>query len=244
MKWPWEVEAEEKAKKEKEKTDEVEFKPADVKAKFDKIDSMETEVKGLNEKLKSLDTVTAYIARQEKEENDRKAAAAKKVREEKEVKETEELDFLTDPAAATEILVNKKLGPLVHNAVQGNARVIAQEHFDNNQNFEYFTDPTFKAEVMKLIFSLPTSTMTDVNSMENCYHVVAGRNAAAIKEGKIKSRFTAASSSATGTGAEGTKSDQVIVLNADQKKAAKMFNMTEKEYAAGLAKERTEASYV
>lgn len=240
MKFPFTTREDEKDKKE----DEIELKPEEVKKKLDKIDSIETTVNGFNEKLKGLDSVTAYIARQEREEKDRKEAAARKAREVAEAKETEDLDFFGDPAAAVKHLVDKSVQPLVTNAVQQAARNNAYEFFQGDSRFEYFDDPAFKQEVMRLIYSVPPGSMNSNETFENCYHVVAGRKAQEIKEGKIKSRFAAASSSGGGTGATTGTSEKTITLSEDQKKAAKMFGMTEKEYAEGVKKEQGVSAYV
>src|SRR5277367_1395548 len=161
MKFPWDKE-QEQVKKE----DEIELKPADVKAKLDQIDTLTTAVSGLGDKLKGLDAVTAYVARQEKEATDRKAAADKKTKDEAVAAADADLDIFTDPASAIRGLISKEVAPLVTNAIQQTARQNAIEFFQNDARFEYFDDPTFKQEVMRNILSLPPNQMNNTDSFE------------------------------------------------------------------------------
>jgi phage I-like protein len=236
MKFPWEKDYVPPEKKE----DEIELKPSDVKAKLDSIDELKKNQEAQSEKLKSLDTITGWIQKQEAKENqvarEKQEADRKKVKED----EAEELDWALDPEKATKTLLantlNETLRPMQLSILNTNAKNLAAERF-SDQAFEYYSDPTFKSEVDKLISGLPPASKGNMEAIENCYHVVYGRKAADIKEGKIKSRFASTSSSGNGTGAPSSKSEEVMTLTEDQKKAAKMFGMSEKDYATGFKKE-------
>jgi len=240
MKLPWE--RGEDKKEEKKEDDDIELKAKDVKAKLDSIDTLKTTVDGFGEKLKSLDTVTAYITAQQRKEEEaakKKNADAKK---EQEDEEEENLDFLGDPLNATKQLINKSLkkatDPLLIMTVNTQSKQLAKEHFGENPKFALYTDPTFKAEVDRLIMSLPLNARIEPASLENCYAVVAFNKAEEIKEGKIKARFAAAAGAASGTGQENDTKKE-MVLNADQKKAAAMFGLSEKEYGERFQKEHS-----
>src|SRR5271170_7269371 len=177
MKFPWD-----KEEKVEDKKEDIEIKPEDLKNGLTEIGNLKTTVAGFGEKLKGLDAVTAYVARQEKEATDRKAAADKTTKDEAVAAADADLDIFTDPASAIRGLISKEVAPLVTNAIQQTARQNAIEFFQNDARFEYFDDPTFKQEVMRNILSLPPNQMNNTDSFENCYHVVAGRKAVEIKE--------------------------------------------------------------
>lgn len=242
MKLPWERAKDEEDKKKKDEDDKFELKAEDVKTKLDLIDAQGKDITDIKTKLSGLDAITSYIAEQRKEKED----AEKKKKTEKKVEETQEfeenLDFIGDPLNATKTLINKgvseAISPLLTMTVNTQAKQLAKEHFSENPAFELYSDPVFKGEVDKLIQTLSLNERLNPASLENCYAVIAFRKATEIKEGKIKARFAASSSSSTGTGEQGNTQKE-LVLNADQKKAAAMFGMTEKEYGERFQKEHS-----
>jgi phage I-like protein len=221
------------------KDDEVELKPADVKAKLDKIDVLAEGQAAQGKRLEQLDSITAYIEEQKVERDRVKAAKQQQERQEKQKTEEEELDWIADPENAMKHTLAKSMQPLVESQINTQARLLSKDVFDDQQ-FEYYTDSTFKNEVDSLINSLPLAQRANAEAQKNCYYVVAGRKAAEIKEGKIKSKFSATSSSGDGTGNKGGKTDEVIILTEAEKKAAKIFGMKEEDYA----KSKKEMSYV
>lgn len=238
----WQTEKE-PDKKDGKKDDEFELKPKDVKDKLDKLDGFETRFNNMDEKLKGLDDISAFIKEQKAEkEKTAREEAARKAAEHKAQLETDINDeFLTDPAAATRKMLNESMSPLVETQINTAARLQMKELFESEpERFEYASDPTIKKEVEAHVASLPLNQRANPAAIENCYYVATGRHQADIKEGKIKSRTAAASSSGSGTHESQGGNDRPIVLSEQEKKAAKVFGLKEEDYA----KSKKELSYV
>lgn len=205
--------------------EEIELKPAEVKAQLDKIGSLESGFNSFKTESKAtMDRMAAYLDKQDKDE----ATRLENERRAKATKTQEELDdeFLTDPKEATK----KLMRPLVETSVNHEARDMMRDMLDNNtEKYGLMTDPNFKSQVEKLVFGLPLSQRANLQSIENCFYVAQGQNADAIKEGKIKARFAASSSVGGGEGEKG-KGTETFTLTDEQKKAAKVFGMTDEQY--------------
>jgi len=241
-KW-WQSEKEPDKKDDYKDDDKFELKPKEVKEKLDKLDGFDTRFNSMDEKLKSLDAISDYIKEQKAEkEKATRAEATKKANEHKAQTDTElEEEFLTDPASATRRLLSEAMNPLVETQINTAARLQMKELFENDPDrFEYATDPTIKKEIETHVASLPLAQRANPAAIENCYYVATGRHQAEIKEGKIKSRTSAVSSSGSGSNTEKKDSDGTIVLNDAEKKAAKVFGLKEEDYA----KSKKELSYV
>jgi phage I-like protein len=224
----WNKDEENKEDKKEDKVDDVELKPADVKAKLDKIDSLESGITELKSKSAVLDRMTTFL-------NEQDELKASKVREEqakKNQQSQEELDeeWLTDPKTA----MNKQMRPLVEATVNNTATNTIRGMVEADPDkYGLYSDPVFKQKMDGLIFNMPLKDRTNPVAIENCFYVAKGQNEEAIKEGKIKSRFAAASSSGTGTdGQSGSKKDALPTLSDAEKKAARVFGMKEEDYAA------------
>lgn len=235
-------------KKDKKDTDEFELKPKEVKEQLDKVGTLE---KGFNDfKSKAegqLDDVSNYIKEQRAKEAKAAKDAADKNKKETQTATDEELNdvFVTDPANATRKIVNDTLNehlkPLVESTVNNSARMVIKDIFENRADeFEYYTDPTIKKEVESLVASMALANRTNPDAIINAYYVAKGRHEKDIKEGKIKSSLSAASSAGSGTGKTNTSSEETVTLTDAQKKAAKVFGMSEQDYAKGVK----ETSYV
>lgn len=244
MKW-WQSaqEVDDKDKKDKDDKDEFELKPKEIKAQLDKVDTLDTKMTEFGEKLKGLDEISAYIREQ-------RAAEAKKANEEKTKKNKEsreELDsdlneeFLSDPANVTRKIMQETMSPLIESQVNTAARLTMNDMFNSQPEvFEYISDPIIKREVESHVATLPLKDRNNPEAIKNCYYVATGRHQAEIKEGKIKARTAATSSSGSGTGGPESKSSEVITLSESEKKAARIFGLKEEDYA----KSKKELSYV
>lgn len=230
-KW-WEPASKEDKKEDGKKEDEIELKPADVKAKLDQIDGLKTSVDALTSKSAVLDNMQEFL--NEQAEDKRKKLEAERVAANSKGKEELEEEFLTDPEKATRRLMQ----PIVESNINLTSRNMTRDMMESNpERFDLYSDPTFRSTVDSMIASLPVANRVQAASIENCYYVAEGRLKQEIKDGKIKSRFAAASGSASGTGASGGKGEETITLTEQQKKAASIFGMSEKDYAAASKKE-------
>ena len=230
MAW-WEGKKEEEGKKE----DELELKPKEVKAQLDKIETISTEFQKFRDESKSSqERLNKFLEAQEELQRiaDEKAEAERNKRSGQEI--NDELE--SDPASA----ITKLISPMHQTALKTEAKLARKEFFeDNAKDFEYYSDPTFRRRVDALIESLPIQTQSNVKSIENCYAVAERELRQEIKDGKIKSKF-AAQSSTNNNGS--TKTNEVTGdnLSDDEKSVAAKFGMTNDEYA----KAKKELSYV
>lgn len=213
-----------KKEEEEPKPGDIEIKPPkEIEEKLAKIDGIEASVKAFEAHTETLKGMGEFLAEQKKLKDD----ARKKEADERAAKATETNDeeWITDPKKAAQDM----LQPLVINQINTNSRLLRKEIFEDGKEFEYY-DGEFKKEVDNHIDSLPPAQRADANSIKNCYYVVAGKRQAEIREGKLKSRFSAASTSnaATSTGKTG---DSKVALTDEQKLAAKRLGVKEESYA-------------
>lgn len=240
MPW-WMTEKEDKESKDKkekkDKEEEFELKPKEVKEKLDAIDGLKSSVEELKGKSSILDRMATFLdnvdaAKKEQNKQQRQQQLQQQQEDQEEELSTE---FITDPVNATKKLLRQTTAPLVEANVNMQAKLTMKELMDSHpEEYEYATDPKVRLETEALIGKLPLSSRTDPESIKNCYLVVEGRHKQEIKEGKIKSRLAATSSAGNGTGSPKAESEEgKISLTDNQKKAAKIFGMTEEEYAKG-----------
>src|SRR5882762_3179980 len=215
-----------KAKKEEDedKQGDIEIKPPkEVEEKLNKIDGIEASVKAFEAHTDTLKGMATFLAEQKQiKEDARKKEADDRA---KAATETNDEEWITDPKKAAQDM----LQPLVINQINTNSRLIRRDIFDDGKEFEYY-DGDFKKEVDNHIDSLPPAQRADPASIKNCYYVVLGRRQKEITEGKLKSRFSAAST-ASATQSTGKGSEQIIALTDEQKIAAKRLGVKEESYA-------------
>ena len=212
--------------KKKREQDELE-----LKGKLDKVDSLETSVKAFKEKTEPVLTqMSSFLkeqqelkAKREREEREKKNKEAKESQDQ----ELEEL-ALTDPVKAAELIADRKMGPLVAAQINTNSILLRKQIFDDNPgDYEYYQGE-FKNEVDKLIDNLDLKHKTNPEAIKNCYAVALFNKQKEIKEGKLKSRFAAASKHSE---SENKQDKDQITLNDDQKRAARNLGIKEEDYA-------------
>lgn len=216
--------AEEEADKIKKAAESAEFKaPKDVTDKLAKIDGIETSMAEFKEKTKVLDRMSTFLD----EQATAKEAARKKEAEERAKKavEVDEDEYITDPKAA----IDKAMLPLKMAQINSSSLVMRREIFDDGTEFEFYTGE-FKKKVDAYIDQLSPAAKVDPASIKNCYHLVLGQSRSEINAGKIKSRFSAVSTTNAKT-SEGKDGDTTVTLSDEQKLAAKRFGIKEDEYA-------------
>lgn len=243
MKWWQSAKSEDEDNKdksrEKDEDDEFELKPKDVKAKLDQIDGLKTSVEQLSGKSKILDRMETFLNEQD-EEKQRKNEEEHRKKTESNSADLDEM-FLVDPANATKKLLNDTMSPLIVSQVNTAARLTMRDLFDSNPDeFEFIHDPIIRREVEANVSKLPLASRSDPESIRNCYYVVKGRHESEIKEGKIKTKISAASGTGNGTGSVGGKSEEVVTLTPKEKRAAQVFGLKEEDYI----KSKKELSYV
>ena len=153
-----------------------------------------------------------------------------------------EILWLENPAQAAKMTFERESQGLTQATINTQSRQLRRDIFDENPDkYEYYdkANPEFKALVDSLIDNMPLANRTNPDAIQNCYYVAFGREQQKIKEGKLKSRFAATSTSSTGTTST-TKDKDTIVLTDLQKSAAKAFGITEEEYG----KQAREMTYV
>jgi hypothetical protein len=215
---------------------EVEIKPSDLKKRFEDDDNR---YKTITEKLGSLDNISEYIAEQRKEKSEREQRLAAEAARNKQKEQSENpADWIADPEDAA----NRVIGPIYNETLRLRARDVRRDVFENSESYEFYTGD-FKKEVDKLLDQQPLANQANRDVIDNCYFVVLGKKSEQLKENKLKSRFAATSNGPSGTGAPGASStDAPYKLTDAQKRAAKIFGISEENYAKQA--ESLEADYV
>lgn len=207
-----------------EHKDDIEVKaPKEIEEKLSKIDGIEASVKAFEAHTETLKGMATFLAEQKQIKDDaRKKEADDRA---KAAEEQNDDEWISDPKKAAKDM----LQPLVINQINTNSRLIRRDIFDDGKEFEYY-DGDFRKEVDNHIDSLPPAQRADPSSIKNCYYVVLGRRQREITEGKLKSRFSAAST-ASASAPNGKGTDSVITLTDEQKLAAKRLGVKEESYA-------------
>jgi hypothetical protein len=227
--WSNKTEIDPEKKPEEKKDDEIELKPKDVKAKLDKIDSLDTSITELKTKTAVLDRMSSYLDEQDAA---KRVAKAKELAEKVE-KNGEELDelWVTDPKKAMEMQIQ----PLINSQINTTSLVVRKQIFDD-EKFPYYHGE-FAKKVDSYIDGLPITARADPATIKNCYKIVLADHMQDIADGKLKSKFAAASTTSTGNSVD-IKQEKDIVLTDAQKKAARAFGYDEKTYGKLLSEEQ------
>jgi hypothetical protein len=214
-------------KDDKEKDDDIEFKPEKLKEDITK----DIETRFTDFQTKQTETLKPLLTMAENIERDRlsrekaaKDAAEKKNKEDNQV--TDE-DFLINPAEATQRLVNEGTKGIARATMMLAARGNIRETMEGKEY--YHGDVKSKVDTMIAQQSLEMQCRPDV--VENCYKAVVFDHMKDISEGKIKARTSGSTFEGGSTGAhtpDTKESDEV--LTADEKQAAKNFGLTEKQW--------------
>lgn len=212
---------------------EIEIKPEDVKKQLG-IDVLETRTAKIDTIETSVNEVTAYIRQQKADRIAAQQAEEARQTRIREQKENENAPtFEDDPEGA----LSRRLDPIVK---QNNLLTAKQTVRDLVEagSFEFYTGE-IKLEVDKLVEAGAKVGPLSTEYIENCYHIAKGKRDKEIQEGKIKSRFSAASSSSTGTGGLPVDGKIEKALTEEEKHYARVFGLDDKTY-----NEYREAEYV
>jgi hypothetical protein len=212
----------------KPKDEEIEVKaPKEVTEKLAKIDALETSMNEVKNKFSVLDQMGDFLKeqREAKEETRRKDAAAKAAAKAEETDDT----WLTDPKKAAQDM----LQPLVIDQINTKSRMLAREIFDDGKEFEFYQGD-FKQKVDSYIEKLPPSARVEPASIKNCYFLVLGQSQSEIREGKLKSRFAATSTSSAKDSGAREGENAPVTLNDDQKRAADKLGIKHDDYAKNV----------
>jgi hypothetical protein len=215
-----------------------EFKPGEFKDELGK--DIDTKLAGKFEEFstkqqEALKPMMDFFGEIKADRDKRKAAeeeaARRKTEENNELKDE---DFLLDPAAA----VKKMMSPTNRAIVQLAARTIKTDTLADKEY--YYGD--IKSKVDEMIAKEPLENQTNPAVIENCYKLVMFDHQQDIIDGKIKKRNTGPIFESFGAGGHGGKSgeESEMTLSEDEKRAAKMFGMTESEWN----KNKKEIGYV
>lgn len=213
----------------KKEADDLELKSISDSAK--KTDKLEADFTAFKDKAeKDSQRLNSFLDEQDKARRTAEATErAKKATEtkENEDKELEEL-ALVDPVKAANLIADKKMEPLIRAQINTQSVLLRKQIFDDDPNrYEFYTGD-FKSEVDKLIDNLPFNQKTNPEAIKNCYAVAAFNKSQEIKEGKLKSRFAATSTTSTGTTTSEKKTPE---LSDAEKKAAAAFGIKEDDYS-------------
>lgn len=212
----------------------IEFDPSKLKTELE-----ESSKKQFGEFSAEMDTKFAPIvemaaqmkADRETREASAKAAAEKKSKEDADV---DDEDFLIDPKSA----VAKQLQP----TQIALARLAAKSAKSDALGDEEYYHGDIKKKVDEMIAGQPLSAQLDPSVIKNCFKLVMYDSQKDIADGKIKSRNSSATFQADGTGAHsgGGSGEKDEALTDEEKRAAKVFGMSEKDWSAS----KREISYV
>jgi hypothetical protein len=198
------------------------------------------------EKLSKLDELQASLAsiqqRFQRDDEERANAARSKVQNNQSELDNEKIQelMLTDPAAATQLLVKKQMEPTQIALLTLRADNIRNEVFSDAERYPYYTGD-LKREIDALLDGQTLAARNDKAVVENAYFATLGRKQREVTEGKLKSRFAASAESARGTASGNTKGGvaepEKLEITDDIRKLAKMFKTTPEEYAKQLQEE-------
>jgi len=235
--------------KKKESTDPKEQEQAELELKnvtesIKKVGKIEEDFgKFKTETEKTNTRLTSFL--DEQDAMKRRRIAEELAKKANETKETEDKELnelaLEDPVKAARLIFERESRGLTTATINTQSQLLRKQLFDDNPDkFEYYdkANPEFKSEVDRLIDGLPLESRTNPDAIQNCYYVAFGRKQQEIKDGKLKSRFAATST--TTSGSSSTKDKDTIQLTELQKKAAKAMGITEEDYG----KQAREMNYV
>lgn len=199
-----------------------------------KVSDLETGLNEIKEKTKVLDRMTSFLDEQEALKRRRVAEeAAKKAKETRESEDQELQNLaLEDPVKAAELIFERKSQPLTEALINTQSLNLRKNIFeDGGDKFEYYTNANadFKSKVDAVIDNLPLANRTNPTAIKNCYAAVLFDHMQEVKEGKLKSRFAATSTTTSGT--TSTKDKDTVTLSELQKKAAAALGIKEEDYA-------------
>jgi hypothetical protein len=232
MPFPWEKEKKEEKKEDDEKL------PESLEKRFKTLEEGVGKLSNIEEKLKGLDSITAFVSKQEKEDEDRKKALEDK-------KKADAKPSGEDLAARllsgdVENVVKELTEPQANLVLQVRADNVRREVFeDRATDFPYYAGD-IKTEVDKQVRSQNLAFQNNPQALENTYHMVVGKRQKEIQEGKLKSRFAASSgSNNSGAATEDTTSREKVPIDItdDIKRAAKMTGLKVEDYVELLRKE-------
>lgn len=224
-------------KDDKDKVDDIEFKPEKLKEDITKDFETKLTKFGTDQdaKMKPLLDMAANIEK-DRLERERKAAEATAKKERDDNSLTNE-DFMLDPKEATRRAIAEGTSGLTKAtmmlAARGNIRETLQDK-------EYYHGD-FKAKVDEMVAQQSLENQCRPDVVENCYLVQVAKNMKEIQEGKIKARTSSATFEGGSTGGhKADSSDTPETLTADEEKAAAAMNIKKEDWI----KSRRELSFV
>jgi hypothetical protein len=214
--------------------EDVEFKPKEFQENLDKT---------LAEKFTALETKQAEAMKPMQEmaelmKTERAERAAAEAKRAAAAKKEEQGDFgermMLDPESA----IDEKLQGTNRALLMLASREAKRETLGEK---EYYHGAV-KARTDALIESLPLAQRSNSGSLENCYKIACFDHQKEIAEGKIKARNTSGifEGGSTGAPSGGKAGEDSATLTEDEKKIAKNFGMSEKEWGAS----KREMTYV
>lgn len=215
--------------------------PDEINKKLDKLDKFDPEKLNTLDSLKTgMDAINLRFQKEDQEkeaEKQRKIAEGNRVKQEETDEQIQEL-MLTDPAAATQMLIKKQTDPHANAILTLRADQIKREMFDDQYKYQYYTGD-FKTEVDKLLDAQPVAARNDRTVIEHAYYSTLGRKTKEIEEGKLKKRFSGSESSrgTNGGNLSGKGNEEPLVITDDVRKLAAMFGEKPEEYAKRLQDE-------
>jgi hypothetical protein len=232
MEW-WHREKKEEATKEPELPKELVETRARVEEMGSKLDTM----------LSALTAITESTATEKAE----RVAAAQRAQEAERRRQAESSKLSPEDLAANmfsdpEGTVKQLTDPLAKELMEMRAANVRREVFEDTEKFEYYSGD-FKTEVDKLIAAQPLAFRNNPASVENVYYTLLGKKSKEISEGKIKSRFAAASTSSSNAGKTAEEKGKLKIDVDDQiRRAAKLVGMDPEAYAALVATDAEEGN--
>lgn len=179
---------------------------------------------------KQLAPVVEFFETQRRE----KEAAARKAQKESE--ENDDTDWITDPKGA----VQKELAPL-HRQNAAVAALLMRKETLGEMDY-YSSDPDFKRRVDELIDKQPLQLRAHPEIILGAYKNIHYDMQQEIKDGKVKSKLSASTSSNGAVGGHDgkSKSDNEVTISDEEKGYAKKMGISEADWV----KSKRELEYV
>lgn len=130
--------------------------------------------------------------------------------------------------------VNETFRPIAQATLLNQGNEMRRTIFEDQEAFPYYTG-VLKAKIDAMLDAQNLESRANPDVIRNVYKIVIYDNEKDIKEDKIKSRLSSASSSGTGTGAPGTGDKAAMPVLTDQMKSvARAMGMSDADYATSM----------
>lgn len=134
----------------------------------------------------------------------------------------------------TRAYIDRTMTPLATATLMQQGNEMRRNIFEDAEAFPYYSG-VLKSKIDTMLDAQPPSQRANPEVIRNVYKIVIFDNDKEIKENKVKSRLSSASSSGTGNGMSGDADPKALPVLTDQmKRVAQGMGMTAEQYAGAM----------